>query len=157
MRFKYIVEKKDKNNALVLREYLENDWDRFSLLNETVYDKKTISAANQRGMKALIGALRTQNFYPPLKFTEKIADAVSGLLKSKKNPSLVIHLDDMEFVDKKQRRRRIAVPVEEESIEVDDLMESDDLMEECSDETCTIKPEGEQSNHNKVFPFDEVA
>ena len=32
MRFKYIVEKKDKNNALVLREYMETDRDRFSLL-----------------------------------------------------------------------------------------------------------------------------
>jgi len=32
MRLKYIVEKKDKNNALNLREYMENDRDRFSLL-----------------------------------------------------------------------------------------------------------------------------
>ena len=151
MRLKYIVEKKDKNNALVLREYMENDQDRFSLLNEAVYDKKTISSARKMGMKALIGALRTQNMYPPLKFAEKIADAVSEVLKSKKNPSTEIILADMEFVDKKRRRRRIAVPVEEESVEVDDLME------ECTDETCTIKSDEEKSDLNQVFPFDEVA
>ncbi len=92
MRLKYIVEKKDKNNELVLREYVENDRDRFSLLNEAVFDKKTISSAKKRGMKALIGALRTQNMYPPLKFAEKIADAVSEVLKSKKNPSTEIIL-----------------------------------------------------------------
>ena len=151
MRLKYIVEKKDKNNELVLKEYMEKDQDRFSLFNEAVYDKKTISSAKKRGMKALIGALRTQNMYPPIKFAEKIADAVSEVLKSKKNPYMEIIFDDMEFVDKKRRRRRIAVPVEEESIE------EDDLMEECSDETCTIKPDGEQSDLNQVFPFDEVA
>ena len=151
MRHKYIVEKKDKNNELVLREYVENDRDGFSLLNEAVFDKKTISSAKKRGMKALIGALRTQNMYPPLKFAEKIADLVSEVLKSKKNPSMEIILDDVEFVDKKRRRRRIAVPVEEESIEVDDLME------ECSDETCTIKSDEEKSDLNQVFPFDEVA
>ena len=151
MRLKYIVEKKDKNNELVLMEYMEDDQDRFSLLNEAVYDKKTISSAKKRGMKALIGALRTQNMYPPIKFAEKIADAVSEVLKSKKNPSIEIILDDMEFVDKKQRRRRIKVPVEKETVE------ADDLMEECSDETCTIQPDGGQSELNKVFPFDEVA
>lgn len=151
MRLKYIVEKKDKNNALILMEYMEDDRDRFSLLNEAVYDKKTISSAKKRGVKALIGVLRTQNMYPPAKFAQKIADTVSEVLKSKKNPSMEIILDDMEFVDKKRRRRRIAVPVEEESVE------ADDLMEECSDETCTIKPDGEQSDLNQVFPFDEVA
>ncbi len=151
MRLKYIVEKKDKNNELVLMEYVEDDQDRFSLLNEAVYDKKTISSAKKRGVKALIGLLRTQNMYPPIKFAEKIADAVSEVLKSKKNPSMEIILNDMEFVDKKRRRRRIAVSVEEEPIE------EDDLLEECSDETCSIKPDGEQSDLNQVFPFDEVA
>ncbi len=151
MRLKYIVEKKDKNNALVLREYMENDRDRFSLLNEAVFDKKTISSAKKRGMKALIGALRTQNMYPPREFAEKIADSVSEVLKSKKRPSAEIVLDDMEFVDKKQRRRRIAVPVEAESVEVDDPME------ECSDDTCTIKFDEEKPDLNQVFPFDEVA
>ena len=130
---------------------MENDRDMFSLLNEAVYDKKAISSVMKRGMKALIGTLRTQNMYPPLKFTEKIADAVSEVLKSKKNPSIEIILDDMEFVDKKQRRRRIAVPVEEEPVEVDDLME------ECPDETCTIKSDEEKSDINQVFPLDEVA
>ena len=151
MRLKYIVEKKDKNNELVLMEYMEDDQDRFSLLNEAVYDKKTISSAKKRGVKALIGVLRTQNMYPPLKFAEKIVDVVSEVLKSKKNPSMEIILDDMEFVDKKRLRRRIAVPVEEESIE------EDDPMEECSDETCTIKFDEEKSDLNQVFPFDEVA
>ncbi len=151
MRLKYIVEKKDKNNELVLMEYVEDDQDRFSLLNEAVYDKKTISSAKKRGVKALIGLLRTQNMYPPIKFAEKIADAVSEVLKSKKNPSMEIILNDMEFVEKKRRRRRIAVPVEEETIE------EGDLLEECSDETCSIKPDGEQSDLNQVFPFDEVA
>ena len=151
MRLKYIVEKKDKNNELVLKEYMEKDQDRFSLFNEAVYDKKTISSAKKRGMKALIGALRTQNMYPPIKFAEKIADAVSEVLKSKKNPSMEIIFDDMEFVDKKRRRRRIAVPVEEEPVE------ENDLMEECSDETCFIKPDGELSDLDKVFTFDEVA
>ena len=151
MRLKYIVEKKDKNNALSLREYMENDQDGFSLLNEAVYDKKTISSAMKGGMKPLVNAFRMQNLYPPIKFAEKIADAVSEVLKSKKNPSIEIILDDMEFVDKKQRRRRIKVPVEKETVE------ADDLMEECSDETCTIQPDGGQSELNKVFPFDEVA
>ena len=56
----------------------------------------------------------------------------------------------MEFVDKKQQRRRIAVSVEENSVEVDDLME------ECSDETCPIKPQGEQFDIAQVLSFDEV-
>ncbi len=151
MRLKYIVEKKDKNNELVLMEYMEDDQDRFSLLNEAVYDKKTISSAKKRGVKALIGLLRTQNMYPPIKFAEKIADTVFEVLKSKKNFSMEIILNDMEFVDKKRRRRRIAVPVEEETIE------EDDLTGECSDETCTIKSDEEKSDRNPVFPFDEVA
>jgi len=157
MRIKYIVEKKDKNNELILREYMENDQDTFSLLNEAAYDKRTISSAKKSGVKALISALRTQNMYPPLKFAEKIADSVSEVLKSKKNPSVEIVFDDMELVDKKQRRRRIPVPVEEESVELDDPGEIDDLMEECSDETCSIKLDGELSDLDKVFTIDEVA
>ena len=157
MRYKYIVETKDKDNALVLTEYMKGDEDRFSLLNEVVYDKKIISSARKRGMNALIDVLRTQSMYPPLSFAEKIADAVSEVLKSKTNPSMEIILDDMEFLDKKQRRRRIAVPVAEESVAVEDLLETEDLIEECSDETCFINPDEELSDLDKGFPFDEVA
>ena len=157
MRFKYIVEKKDKNNALVLREYMETERDLFSCMNETVFDGKTLFDANKRGMKALLGVLRTNNFYPPFKFAEKIADVVSNMLKSKKNPSMEIILDDMDFIDTKQWRRPGTAPILEESIEVDEFIETDELMEQCSDDTCTINPGEESSDVNRVFPFDEVA
>ena len=161
MKFKYIVETKDKDNALILKEYMEEEGDRFSLLNEAVYNKRIILSAEKRGVKALIRALRTQSMYPPLHFAEKIADAVSQTLKSKTNPSMEIILDDKELLDSKQRRRRTTVPVVEESVEVDDIMEEDDLMEERADETSSIKLDEElsdlNSDLNKVFHLDEVA
>lgn len=151
MRLKYIVEKKDKNNALTLREYIESEKDRFCLTNETVHSKQVLYSATRKGVKALIAAFRTQNMYPPAQIAERIADAVLTVLKSSSDPSVEVIVDEMEFVDKTQRIRRKAEPMEEESLD------EDDPIEECSDETWSINYDEADSDLALVFPFDEVA
>jgi hypothetical protein len=155
MRFKYIIEKNDTDEVL-LKEYTEIEEERYSLLNEMVYDQNMISSAVSKGENHLLSILRTDNMYPPRVYAAKLSEMVTELLHSDKKKTVEIILDDLDFVDKKWKRsRRIRTqPIEEEPLNMDDAFE------ECTDNTCTLKNEADNNKPDlmeEMFPFDEVA
>jgi len=83
MKQKYLIINDKKNKQIQIQEYAELNKEMLSLLCEEAYDYKTIKPAIASGTDTLIAALRTNNLYPPGIYAEKIASAVTELLKSK--------------------------------------------------------------------------
>jgi len=153
MRLKYTIEKNNKANELILREYTAIDGERFTILNESTYNRKKIETAVSKGEKSLLSALRTDNLYPPSTFAVRLSQLVMELLHSRERNELEIVVDDSDHLDKKWKKRRRLAPIEEEPLE------AEDVLGECTDETCTLNENGDKDSEvlQEVFPFDEVA
>ena len=155
MRFKYIIEKNDQTDKLILKEYSEIEEDAYTLLNEMTYSQRVISAAVSKGEGELLSILRTDNMYPPRVYAAKLSGMVTELLSSDGKTSIEILVDDLDYVDKKWKRsRRMRTqPIEEEHLDMDDEFE------ECMDNTCTLRNLKDENTDlmEEMFPFDEVA
>ena len=157
MRLKYTVEKNNNTNELILKEYSEIEEEKYSLLNEIIYNQNKISSAVSKGEKNLLSILRTDNMYPPRVYAAKLSEMITKLLSSNRKTAIEIVVDDLDYVEKKWKRPRRArtqpVEIEEEPPDVDDAFE------ECTDNTCTLKSleEKKPDIFEEMFPFDEVA
>ena len=125
MKQKYTILKDNDNRRLVIREYAELDKDIMSLLCEETYENKAIRSAIKSGKESLISILRTKNLYPPNSYTEKIADAVIDLYGSKGKESIDLFFDDIELLTKEREALEIAEGLEDESCDMDELLEDD--------------------------------
>jgi hypothetical protein len=125
MKQKYSILKDHHNRRLVIREYAELDKKIMSLLCEETYENKAIRPAIKSGKESLISILRTKNLYPPNSYTEKIADAVIDLYGSKGKDSVDLFFDDIELLTKEREVLEIAEGLEDESCEMDELLEDD--------------------------------
>ena len=101
MKQKYLIINDKKNKQIKIQEYAELNKEMLSLLCEEAYDYKTIKSAIAAGTDTLIAALRTNNLYPPGIYAEKIASAVTELLKSKDKESIELFFDDVNLLAKK--------------------------------------------------------
>jgi hypothetical protein len=127
MKQKYQILKNADKNQMVIQEYAELDKDAYSLLCEEIYDMKQVQAAAKTGRQALMDVLRTRNLYPIGAYTEKIADTVVELMSAKEKDAAEIAFDDMELISQ-DRRKEWGLGeegVEEESSELDDLLEEE--------------------------------
>lgn len=125
MKQKYSILKDHHNRRLVIREYAELDKKIMSLLCEETYENKAIRPAIKSGKESLISILRTKNLYPPNSYTEKIADAVIDLYGSKGKESVDLFFDDIELLTKEREVLEIAEGLEDESCDMDELLEDD--------------------------------
>jgi len=103
---RYSINMDDQTDRLSIKEYavldtksrkrdfyptVERD---YSLIYEVSFDGDRIRAANKEGQKALISALRNEDFYPVASCATMIAKKVAGLLDGNAEPASEIIFDD---------------------------------------------------------------
>ena len=95
MKHKYEVIQEEK--VLTVREFGELDKDMFTLICEENYEMSRIFDALDEGLDAVIGALRSSNFYPTRYAADKLAIAVAEVCRGKETHRLEFVLDDTEI------------------------------------------------------------
>ena len=127
MKQKYLIINDKKNKQFKIQEFAELNKEMLSLLCEETYDYVTIKSAVSAGKEALISTLRTNNFYPPGNYAEKIAAAVYQLHQSKAEEPVELFFDDINLLIKKRKSpetSRSGQP-EDDSADLDDMLEDD--------------------------------
>ena len=125
MKQKYTIINDSQNKKWIIREFAELDKETLSLLCEETYESKTIKAAMKAGKDALIASLRTNNFYPPSRYVEKIAKAVVGLCGTKDKESVDLFFDDIELLTKEPESAETAGQIGDESTDLEEMLEDD--------------------------------
>ena len=125
MKQKYLIINDKKNKQFKIQEFAELNKQKLSLLCEEAYDYKTIKSAVSAGKDALIATLRTNNFYPPGIYAEKIAHALVQLQKAKDEESVELFFDDINLLAGKRQSSEISEPLEDDSADLDELLEDD--------------------------------
>jgi hypothetical protein len=69
--------------------------------------------------------LRTNNFYPPGNYAEKIAAALYQLHKSKAEEPVELFFDDINLLIKKRKSPEASAQLEDDSADLDDMLEDD--------------------------------
>ncbi len=126
MKQKYTLLKNQETGGLTIQEHAELSKDLFSLICEESYDAETIQKAMGENKNVLIDTLRTPNLYPIAEYIEKIADQVISLYDSsagqKESSPVELVFDDVELFRKEEAPGEIE---NEESVEIEDLLEDD--------------------------------
>jgi hypothetical protein len=125
MKQKYLIINDKENKQFKIQEFAELNKEMLSLLCEEAYDYKTIKTAVSTGKDALISTLRTNNFYPPGIYAEKIASAIVQLHKSKDEESVELFFDDINLLAKKRKSSAIVEEIEDDSTDLDEMLEND--------------------------------
>ena len=125
MKQKYLIINDKKNKQIQIQEYAELNKEMLSLLCEEAYDYKTIKSAISSGTDTLIAALRTNNLYPPGIYAEKIASAVTELLKSKDKESIELFFDDVNLLAKNRGPARATEKLEDDTADLDEMLDDD--------------------------------
>ncbi len=124
MKQKYEISISYKKNELTIKEFAELEKiDIYTLLCEEIYDAENIKSAMSEGKKALIAAIRTINFYPPALYVEKIAEAIKKLYSSKKDQSVELFFNDLNFMSKDHKKPEKMDDTQDASDEIDELLE----------------------------------
>jgi hypothetical protein len=125
MRHKYIITRSPETEELILQELSELDKDVFSLVCEERFSNSAILSAANLGMEALINEIRTTNFFPCGLFATKIAESVIKTIDPQEDSSAEVHCDDADYLSKKRVAPEIIEEIEEDSADVDTLLEDD--------------------------------
>jgi hypothetical protein len=125
MKQKYLIINDNKNKQIKIQEYAELNKELLSLLCEEAYDYKTIKSAIAAGTDTLIAALRTNNLYPPGIYAEKIAAAVTELLKSKDKESIELFFDDVNLLAKKRGSAKVTKQLADDTADLDEMLDDD--------------------------------
>jgi len=125
MKQKYLIINDKKNKQIKIQEYAELNKEMLSLLCEEAYDYKTIKSAIAAGTDTLIAALRTNNLYPPGIYAEKIASAVTELLKSKDKESIELFFDDVNLLSKKRGSAKVTKQLADDTADLDEMLDDD--------------------------------
>jgi len=139
MRQKYLIINDKENKQFKIQEFAELNKETMSLLCEEAYDYATIKSAVSAGKEALTSTLRTNNFYPPGIYAEKIAAAVDQLRKSKTEESVELFFDDINLLTKKRKSSGTSGQIEDDSADLED--DSDDLGDMLEDDFDDDYPE----------------
>ncbi len=123
MKHKYLITRDEKAQKLVVQEYGELDKEVLSLLCEERFDDAVIRESMDSGREALIAVLRTRNLYPPKAYSERIAAAAETLYGSAENDSIELFFDDLELLSREQRPATLIEESEEDSDEIDELLD----------------------------------
>jgi hypothetical protein len=127
MKQKYLIINDKKNKQFKIQEFAELNKEMLSLLCEEAYDYATIKSAVSAGKETLIATLRTNNFYPPGTYAEKIAAALYQLHKSKAEEPVELFFDDINLLIKKRKSAETggSGQPEDDSADLDDMLEDD--------------------------------
>jgi hypothetical protein len=126
MKHKYVFSKDTAAGELSIKEYAELSKDVFTPICETVYGVAQFEAALAEGPAALMAEMRTQNFYPPGSFSEKIVLGISDTIASGGEEMIEIFCDDAEFLAKSLDGQESFEDIEEDEDEsLDEFIEED--------------------------------
>jgi hypothetical protein len=128
MKQKYVIEKSQSGDQILVKEYAELDKEMLSLLCQESYAAADLTTAQAQGKAALIEAIRTNNMYPPGFYADQIADAIVGLLASDEAPAAELFFDDQALFtqDDEASAETLADDSEEDDgVVVDDLLEDE--------------------------------
>lgn len=125
MKQKYTILRNRETNELVIKEYAELDKDILSLVCEQRFDGETVQSGIEKGKDFLISVLRTRNMYPPGLYVAEIAKAVTQIFKSAEKDSADLHFDELAFLSRGKDDQEVLEEVEEESNNIDELLEED--------------------------------
>jgi hypothetical protein len=135
MRQKYLIINDKENRQFKIQEFAELNKETMSLLCEEAYDYATIKSAVSAGKEALTSTLRTNNFYPPGIYAEKIAAALDHLRKSKTEESVELFFDDINLLTKKRKPSATSGQIEDDSADLEDDSDNlDDMLEDDFDD-----------------------
>ena len=125
MKQKYLIINDKSNKQIKIQEYAELNKEMLSLLCEEAYDYKNIKSAISSGTDTLIAALRTNNLYPPGIYAEKIASAVTELLKSKDKESIELFFDDVNLLAKNRGPTKVTEQLADDTADLDEMLDDD--------------------------------
>lgn len=125
MRQKYLMEKNDEANELIIKEFAELDTGVFSIICEETYKKDMLDEVLKKDKVELISALRTSNLYPVSFCMEKIADAVVELYRSEENEAIEIQFDDLDLIASGEDAAALDMDDDEELDEIDNLLDDE--------------------------------
>jgi hypothetical protein len=132
MRQKFVIQKNDQDQTLIVQEYAELDKDILSFICEERHALAKIQAAVGKGREALIAELRTDNMYPPILYAQTIADVIIEKMADAGNGEQEVIFDDSSYITKDLQRSGAAEEIEEEESDIEDLLD-DDLDDEYND------------------------
>lgn len=108
MRQKYVIFRDGRQKYLNIKEYAVietkvkkhaapmDTHNKFTFYCEETYENKIILQSISNGPKALVGTIRTHNFYPPEAHATKIAETVIKLYRSTDNGPVELIIDDLD-------------------------------------------------------------
>lgn len=130
MKHRYEIIKDDR--ILTVREHGELEKGLFALLCEEKYELARIFSALDGGLDAVIGALRSRNFYPTRYAAEKLAIAAAEVCRAKDSNRLEFVLDDTEIFSDIQDHADVLEEFDEandsEGDDLEELLADDDKM-----------------------------
>ena len=110
MRQKFIISRNVDKNNLKISEYailtripkntaaLVQQKEQYSLLGQETYDGEMVETSIDRGKRALVATLRTNNLFPIQPYANKIAESVMALYKSADDDSTELFFDDVDLL-----------------------------------------------------------
>lgn len=126
MKQRYVISKQSGGEEITVSEHAEVEKDIYSLLCEETFNYSEIAKAAESGEDALIQALRTENLYPPLDYSQKIAETVAQLMADDDIQTAEVSIDDKKVFLENQEA------LEEEVLDdIDD--EDDDAVDEIAE------------------------
>ena len=137
MKHKYVFSKDNDTGQLIITEYAELSKEIFSIVCESSCEVKQIEEAMPGGYEAVMAKMRTQNFFPPSNYLERIAQGVTELIASGEQSMVEVHCDDAEFLTKSLKGIETLGKIDDEAEEVPDDFIDDDLPDDFDDE---VKP-----------------
>jgi hypothetical protein len=127
MKHKYVFNKDNDSGQLSIKEYAELSKEIFSVVCESNCDIKQIEEAMTGGDEAVVAKIRTQSFFPPGNFMERIVHSVTEMIASGEQSVAEIYCDDNEFLTKSLRGAESYGSIDDETDESADEFMDDDL------------------------------
>jgi hypothetical protein len=118
MKLKYLLNRNDAENRLVIEEYGELDKDQMVAYCEVSYELPQIKSAIKGGETALIAALRNKQFYPSAGCAKRLARTVMELFDAKNKSTAELYFDDKESFAAARGKNQV-----EDAVGIDDDME----------------------------------
>ena len=148
MRHKYLITIAEDQQELLISEQAEVDRDIFSPLCEEKFSLTSLRDAAADGEAALVAALRSDNFYPPLENATQIAVVVTEILNSEDPERRELLIDDRQVMAEAEAEaaEAAAAAAEAEALPPDDE-DLDDLLED--DATPAIPVKSDESSGEK--------
>ncbi len=127
MKYKFLIQKNEKKDELIIREMSELEKGSFALTYEETFKMVDISDAVELGDASLIQAIRTKRFFHNITSSQVIVSGIKTLLSDNNKDSLEVAFDDFDDIVVEVME---VEEVEDEDVKLDDLLDDKKGVEE---------------------------